>query len=380
MSIYTTPLQFAYFFGLLFAVLFLLRGLREERLSDKLLGAVMFLLSMEIQDYTFGFSGINYLWEDMDGFPRHFGLAFAPTIYLYLKSQVNRDFKLTWRDLLHYIPYFVYFAIRLFLFLQGKEEMYALYKTSFVAFLGQIENVAPWIMYIVYFYLSLKMYKHYRQWTETQFSDTESVSFDWLRNFIYLIIAGEIFKFLWQLADFIIDMPYEKDWWWHLLTICIICYVGIRGYSQAQPKSLRFVDGYTELPTNDLTQISDISQVTSSMDSAPIKVENPYTEWKPKIEKMMSEDQIYLEPELTLSEMASKLKTNASVLSAAINKNFGKNFNDFINERRIEEYHRQISLPHNRQYTKLSVALDCGFNSKATFNRALKKFHEKIQA
>jgi hypothetical protein len=39
--------------GLLLAILLLIRGFREERLSDKLLAAVLFLLAMEIQDYTF---------------------------------------------------------------------------------------------------------------------------------------------------------------------------------------------------------------------------------------------------------------------------------------------------------------------------------------
>ena len=99
MSIYTTPLQFGYFFALLIAFLLLVRGIREERLSDKLLAAVMFLLGMEIQDYTFGFAGINFLWDQMEGFPRHFNLAFEPTIYLYLKSQINKDFKLKKADL-----------------------------------------------------------------------------------------------------------------------------------------------------------------------------------------------------------------------------------------------------------------------------------------
>jgi hypothetical protein len=41
---------------------------------------------MEIQDYTFGFAGINILWEKFDGFPRYFSLAFAQTIYFYLKA------------------------------------------------------------------------------------------------------------------------------------------------------------------------------------------------------------------------------------------------------------------------------------------------------
>ncbi|MEZ4905955.1 MAG: helix-turn-helix domain-containing protein [Spirosomataceae bacterium] len=74
-----------------------------------------------------------------------------------------------------------------------------------------------------------------------------------------------------------------------------------------------------------------------------------------------------------MADLAQKLKTNPSVLSAAINQNFGKNFNDFVNEYRIEEFKKQIQLPENKKLTLLAIAFDCGFNSKATFNQAFKK-------
>jgi AraC-like DNA-binding protein len=363
MSIYTTPLQFGYFFALLIALLLLVRGIREERLSDKLLAAVMFLLGMEIQDYTFGFAGINFLWDQMEGFPRHFNLAFAPTIYLYLKSQINKDFKLKKADLWHYLPYGIYFLVSIFIFLQGKETIHRWYDTPFLQFLSWVETVAIWASYIYFFYQSLKLYNHFRSWTETQFSDTEIISFDWLRNFIYLIITAEIFKYCWQLADFIIEMPYEKDWWWHLYTVSIICYVGLRGYTQVQPKKLSYI------------AVNESDKELSSVQNTPIELpETDYSNWKNKIEKLFEQEKVYLEPELSLTELAQKLKTNTSILSAAINKNYNINFNDFINQYRIKEFEIQIKNPENKNYTKLAVALDCGFNSKATFNRALKKF------
>jgi len=74
MSIFTTPLQIGYFMGLLFAVIFWYRSYTEERHSDLFLGFVVFFLAMSLQDYTFGFAGINYLWEELNGFPRYFSL------------------------------------------------------------------------------------------------------------------------------------------------------------------------------------------------------------------------------------------------------------------------------------------------------------------
>ena len=363
MSLYTTPLQFGYFLALLFAVLLWFRGWQEERLSDKFLGFVLFFLGMEIQEYTFGFSGINYLWEKLDGFPRYFTLAFAPTIYFYLKAQINRDFRFKAKYLWHYLPYFIYFVVNFVVFVQGKTVLQKFRSSEITYWLSWLETLAEWVSYVYYFYQSLRVYKEYRLWAETQFSDTEAISFVWLRNFIYLIIAGEAFKFAWSVADKALgDLPFEQDWWWHLLTVFIICYVGIKGYAQVQPLRLAF-------HSKEALKADEISNEPPTESR-----ENNYEFLKPKIENIMQEGKLFLEPELSLSELAAKLKTNSSVLSAAINSNFGKNFNDFVNEYRVEEFKKQIKLPENRNYTLLAVAFDCGFNSKATFNRAFKKF------
>jgi AraC-like DNA-binding protein len=403
MSLYTTPLQFAYFFGLLFAILFWVRAYREERTSDALLGFVMFFLAMEIQDYTFGFAGINYLWEDMNGFPRYFSLAFAPTIYFYLKSQINKDFKLQGKYLIHYVPYLIYFLINIVVFVQGKNTVDNWQKSSTASILSKIEMIATYGSYIYYFYKSLQLYKEYRTWTANEFSDTDSVSFVWLRNFIYLILAGEVFKFFWSMIDKVMDLPFEQDWWWHLLTVCIIVYVGIQGYTQKQPKKLLFQEAtiyintepkiddkqnhVSELISDDIEQIqfnSITDEATSALDIIPnstlTKSESTldFSNLIPKIEKAFNEDKIFLESELSLSELAQKLKTNSSILSAAINQTYKKNFNDFVNEYRIREYEIQIANPKNKNFTKLAIALDCGFNSRATFHRAMKKFGSEV--
>jgi AraC-like DNA-binding protein len=71
--------------------------------------------------------------------------------------------------------------------------------------------------------------------------------------------------------------------------------------------------------------------------------------------------------------MARKLDTNVSVLSRAINQCFKQNFNDFINQRRIEAVKEKLKAGELQRQTLLGIAFDCGFNSKATFNRAFKK-------
>ena len=95
--------------------------------------------------------------------------------------------------------------------------------------------------------------------------------------------------------------------------------------------------------------------------------------WKDKIEAFIKEEKPFQNPELTLTDVAKKLQTNASVISKAINQGFGLNFNDFINNYRIEAVKQCFENGEHKKSTLLGIAFDCGFNSKATFNRAFKK-------
>ena len=49
------------------------------------------------------------------------------------------------------------------------------------------------------------------------------------------------------------------------------------------------------------------------------------------------------------------------------------NFNDYINAHRVEAVKEAIRNGSSKELTLLAIALDCGFNSKTTFNRAFKK-------
>jgi AraC-like DNA-binding protein len=67
------------------------------------------------------------------------------------------------------------------------------------------------------------------------------------------------------------------------------------------------------------------------------------------------------------------MQSNVSVVSKMINQGFGQNFNDFINQFRIEAVKEKLQKGEHLQQTLLGIAFDCGFNSKATFNRSFKK-------
>ena len=91
----------------------------------------------------------------------------------------------------------------------------------------------------------------------------------------------------------------------------------------------------------------------------------------------MVEDQLHLNPDLTLGMLAAHLDISAQELSATINGSIGKNFNDFINEYRVKTFQDKIQRGRATELSLLGVAFESGFNSKATFNRTFKKFTGK---
>ena len=76
------------------------------------------------------------------------------------------------------------------------------------------------------------------------------------------------------------------------------------------------------------------------------------------------------DPELSLSTLSARLATNTAYLSRALNEGLGLNFSTFINGLRAE--HVADSIRDGDRRDLILTALDAGFASKASFNRAFK--------
>lgn len=356
----TTVLQFGYFFGLLFFLIFFIRGIREERLSDKLLGGVMFFMAMLIQDYTFGFAGINVLWEEMDGWPRHFPWLFPACVYFYFLTQTNIHFKWSARHLFHLLPYILYLVLSLILYCLGLTPNKGLYRSN----LGIIWEYFHYLLsnggIFYYFIKSLKIYKNYKIWAENQYSNFYQIELKWLRNFLAFYLLGAIIHLINTIIDQIFVLSFDQDYYWQLFTVITIVFVGVYGLSQKQEKQLTFVE-----------------ETETGKDKPKFSIEEEGA-FKTKIKQLMIDKQPYLNPELTLKELALMMNTNTTILSGMINQCFEKNFNDFINEYRVNAFKSALQEPSNKNLTLVAIGYDCGFNSKATFNRAVKKYTGKM--
>lgn len=90
-----------------------------------------------------------------------------------------------------------------------------------------------------------------------------------------------------------------------------------------------------------------------------------------KLQKILSEEAIYKNPDLKLHDLAKKMGISSHQLSQLLNDNLGKSFAAYINEYRIDEACQMIA---SQQSIKLeAIGYEVGFNSKSTFYTAFKK-------
>lgn len=140
-------------------------------------------------------------------------------------------------------------------------------------------------------------------------------------------------------------------------------------------KPLRGYDEYKEIESNVFGNTTDLkieSIQEKPLNSSPFEKEELATFVK-QLETEMDEDMPFLNPELSLKELAGYINLHPNKLSWLLNNYFGKNFNDFVNQHRIQEFQSLAIAPENKNITLLGLAYDSGFNTKTVFNTFFKK-------
>lgn len=206
---------------------------------------------------------------------------------------------------------------------------------------------------IVYVVLSLLAVRKYTKGISSQYSNTEKINLNWL----YYLIAG--IAFIW------IAVVIRNDILIFSIVVLFIVVAAYFGISRVGILDLPVSIDMTEDKEEDHEMVK--YQKNSPGDEA---IQSIYE----KLVYKMEHEKLYKDPELNLNNIAKVLEVHPNVLSQVINSMEQKNFYDYINRQRIEEFKRTVVLQENQKYTILSLAFECGFNSKTSFNRNFKKY------
>jgi len=102
--------------------------------------------------------------------------------------------------------------------------------------------------------------------------------------------------------------------------------------------------------------------------------ENQEQELLVKIINSFEKDNVFLDENFSVDELAKKIDTNKTYISYTINKNFKMNFSSFVNQYRVKKARILLSSSKYKNYTIESIGQESGFKSITVFNKAFKKF------
>jgi len=95
-----------------------------------------------------------------------------------------------------------------------------------------------------------------------------------------------------------------------------------------------------------------------------------------RIQQSMVKQRFFANHGTTIGDLAEHLSIPAYRLRTLINQQLGfRNFNQYLNQYRIEEASRR--LIEQPKLPIISIALDVGFKSLSSFNKAFKETHNK---
>lgn len=346
--------------GAIFAALLFFRFLKNKQKADFWLGLLLVLLCSNLVTPLIGFANVYDRNQWLTFFPFAVFYSYGVCIWFYTLNLTDSKRRFKGKDLLLFIPSVVYLFFRFFLFAQSPEFKDWFDDNYYAPIFSPLFFISELIWNLSFLYLSIRHYKKYRAWLDENYSDTEKIKFDWLKNFLYVftfvLMLGALFDFA---NNFVFNLSYIQYFYFEFILALATYYLAIAGYLRSQTIELEFSGTKGK-------EIEEGRKIPVS-DTEKDKLKN-------KISDLMQTEKPYLEPSLTLNDLAKKLGVNSAALSYAINSGFGKNFNDFINEFRIAEVKEKLISGAAENKTLLAVAFDCGFNSKATFNRAFKKF------
>jgi AraC-like DNA-binding protein len=335
----------------------------SHRRPNRLLAALLFLIALaSFREYGLEknwFHGSMFM-SMVDAFvPMITIMPIGPLLFFYVKTSLNPQYTLTKKDFLQFYPVIIDWVpqITAAVFVIGvlthqfsnNPRPWGIFIDTYNVY----SDIPRWLSISLYLWLTIRYLESMKKIPDDAKAYTPAL-LNWLRLFIRFFTA---FQFIWllYLIPYVIPRYSNKlqDWvnWYPVyvpLAILVYC-LGIKGYLVSHQPLFQRITGTTPVLPDSV-------------------IENAVHE----LTKAMVTDNLYLNPNLTLSILAAHVSLPSKTVSTVLSQHFHKNFNEFINEYRVHAILEKMQQEEYRLQTIASLAYDCGFNSLSTFQRSFK--------
>lgn len=361
-----------------FALAALLLRVQVNRTANRLLALLVTIVALRILPYIIGFAGFYDAYPWLSFLPYDFSLGYGAVIWLYVSVLCTGQLPRRWRR--HLIPAAVQGLYYSVMFVQPLAVKHRWDSVVHEPFVMPVESACTLIALAAYLTLSWRAHVRYQAWLDAEQSNREEFRLTWLRAFL---IALGITLLLWSgtvLYDaFVTTLDYFDRFGLYLWFSLLVYGLGGGGLRSARllyprPSPLAETDPAAPVEADAAVTLVAAPQIDSvtppALPSADRQQdwERMGREWSEQV----SARGWWRDPGLTAPLLARHLATNTTYLSRALNAGLGQNFNEFVNLLRVRAVQEELAV-EGQSRDVLTIALDSGFNSKASFNRVFKR-------
>lgn len=349
-----------------FFLSFILLTKKGKSVADRILFAWLCVILVHLILFSIISSNEYLKFPYLLGFEIPLPLLHGPFLFLYtltLTSEKQTRIKM----FPHFLPFAIGFiSMTPFLILNTKEKIFV-YQNEGEGFetISTIIFIGIVLSGIAYTILSLRVLVNYKKLIKDNFSSIEKINLIWLFRLVFGLSC------IWVLTFFADDEIIFSS------VVLFVVFIGYYGIKQVGVfTNQQALEPTPAIESKEHTEKTVAAPEIAKYDKSAL-ADSQLKAIHGELEDLMKQKKIFLTPELTLTMVAEELDIHPNTLSQVINTVEKKNFFDYINILRVEEFKECISIPDNQKYTLLSLAYDCGFNSKTSFNRNFKNITGK---
>ncbi|MDX5437947.1 MAG: helix-turn-helix transcriptional regulator [Pontibacter sp.] len=335
--------------GLLLGLLFLSNN-RGNRNANVLLGLFILTFNFGSLHSFFLNSGLAFKYYWLLGFPSLFLFWFGPLLYFYTASITQNEF--SWKPAygLWFIPAVVELVGNFVLLSLGGERLIRLASNeTFIWGAAVLSFIAS--LYSVYFVIrALKLAR--KAVGRENFAPIKN---KWLKYILgYFAIRFSFWSLYFAMA---FTFAWGQD-------VTQYTYKVIGLFTAMDFIAIFSISFFSFRHTNEIHAVRKASYILT---------EDQKELYFGQVLHLMQSEKLYRRADIKLSDVAERLNTNVKYVSQLIKNRTGDSFTRFVNSYRIEEFKARIMDEKYRHLTMFAVAEECGFSSKATFNRVFKE-------
>ncbi|WP_420581599.1 helix-turn-helix domain-containing protein [Reichenbachiella sp.] len=323
-----------------FLALFIAGGLffKHDSIKNRSIAIFILLIGGEILEFLYSTSELVFIYPQFFGYylyPAAF--AYGPVYFIHVLS-LQKDKKISYQHLLHFVPTVaVIISLMDFYWLDGNQRIeYS--KIHFNDILMPY-NYAKALHILGYGILSGVYLNRIR----FQLPSAEKIYV--IAIYLIYILSAMVISWLTWFAD-----GWRQFAYYYLITntvLIVIAYV-----LHTNPN---FLKEFGKKYLGSALSNKDMDRVVNKLTSA------------------MSIQKLYLDSSVSLKRLSQGIEESQHHISQTLSESVGKNFNDYINDFRVEHAKRILSNPELDHFKIEAVALESGFNNKVTFHKAFVK-------